>query len=202
MEFIESRLITLSKNGDQNAFREITEMYRDKIFRMASRILKGSVESDDVVQETFLRFYLSMNRFDESKSLSAWLYRIGKNVCLDILRKRRYDLPLDEPHDEEGLNRHERLPSYEPTPEAAVLQSESRALAAEMIDSLPEKYKPLFIGQYIHGMTLEEISRAVHLPVNTVKSRMNRGRSFLKRKWGSRLLLYITLFTVYIQFLG
>ena len=202
MEFIESRLITLSKNGDQNAFREITEMYRDKISRMASRILKGSVESDDVVQETFLRFYLSMNRFDESKSLSAWLYRIGKNVCLDMLRKRRTTVPLDESQDEEGLSPHERIPSREPTPEEAALRSESREMAAMMIDSLPEKFKPLFIGQYVHGMTLEEISQETGLPVNTVKSRMNRGRSFLKRKWGTRLLLYITLFAVYIQFLG
>lgn len=202
MEFIESRLITLSKNGDQNAFREITEMYRDKIARMASRILKGSIESDDVVQETFLRFYLNMNRFDESKSLSAWLYRIGKNVALDILRKRRATVPLDDTQDEEGLSRHERLPSREPTPEEAALQTESRELAAAMIDSLPEKFKPLFVGQYVHGLTLEEISRETGLPLNTVKSRMSRGRSFLKRKWGSRLLLYITLFSVYIQFLG
>ena len=202
MEYIEHRLIALSKNGDQSAFGEIVEMYRDKIFNMASRILKGSMESDDVVQETFIRFYLNIYRFDESKPLSAWLYRIGKNVCLDILRKRRTHLPLDEPQDEDGLRRHELIPCQYPTPEEAALQSESRTLVAEMIESLPQKFKPLFVGQYVHGMTLEEISRAVNLPVNTVKSRMSRGRSFLKRKWGTKLALYVTLFTLYAQVMG
>jgi len=201
MTYIESRLITLSKNGDHSAFREIVEMYRGKIFNMASRILKGSADSDDVVQETFLRFYLTMNRFDESRSLSSWLYRIGKNVCVDMLRKRKVVVPLDEPQEDERLQRHERIRCGEPTPEEAVLLSETRLLATEMIDSLPEKYKPLFIGQYLYDMTLEEISIAENLPLNTVKSRMNRGRNYLRRKWGHRLTLYLTIMMLYVQFI-
>lgn len=202
MELIERRYIHHFEQADHAAFGAIMEQYKDKIFRMASRILKGSAESDDVVQETFIRFYMNMYRYDESKSLSAWLYQIGKNVCRDMLRKRKATIPLDEQPGGEGLQRHEWVPDEHPTPEEAVLQSESREVVAEIIDSLPDKYKPLFVGQYMHGLSLEEISRSVNLPINTVKSRMNRGRSYLKRKWGTKLQLYFMLIVLFVPLIG
>ncbi|MBO9610983.1 MAG: sigma-70 family RNA polymerase sigma factor [Paenibacillaceae bacterium] len=202
LEFSERRLITMFQNGDQSALEVLMNKYKDNLVRMASRILQGNADSDDVVQETFIRFYLSINRFDESKSLSAWLYRIGKNVCLDILRKRKGTLPLDGASHDEALQRRETIASEEKTPEEAAITKENGQMVAAILDSLPDKYKPLFVSQYMHGMSLEEISQAEQLPLNTVKSRMNRGRSLLRRKWGKALVYYFMVLTLYIQLIG
>lgn len=202
MEFSERRLITMFQNGDQSVFEVLMNQYKDNLVRMASRILQGNADSDDVVQETFIRFYLSINRFDESKSLSAWLFRIGKNVCLDILRKRKITLPLDDSFHDEALQPRETIPSDEKTPEEVAISKENDRMVATILDSLPDKYKPLFIGQYMHGMSLEEISQSEQLPLNTVKSRMNRGRSLLRRKWGKTLIYYLMVLTLYVQLIG
>jgi len=193
MEYMERQLIMLSKNGDTSAFGQIFDLYREKIFRMASRMLKSKAESEDVVQETFIRLYLNLNRFDESKSFSTWLYTIGKNVCLDMIRKRRNNVSLDEMRDgDDGVDRYELLDAGLPGPEELAIRSETRTIVGKVIESLPEKYRQLFVGSYLKGMSLEELSLAHNLPLNTVKSRMNRGRSYVKRKWGKSLLALLT----------
>jgi RNA polymerase sigma-70 factor (ECF subfamily) len=193
----EAQLVNLSRQGDQIAFGKLMELYKDKIYYMAHRILRSKTECEDVVQETFLKVYLNLNRFDENKRFSTWIFHIGKNICLDLLRRRKTPpLPLDQPvvsRSDNQLSLHEVIPAADPTPEGEVIERELTTKISELIDKLPEKYKHIVYQRYVLDMSIEDIGRENNIPVNTVKSRIHRAKDFMKKRWGKTLLIYSLL---------
>lgn len=183
MNFVEARLVQLSRNGDRRAFEELVDMYKDKIYHLAYRMLGQSGESEDVVQETFLRVYLNLDRYDENQKFSTWIYRIATNLCIDRLRKRKPNYSLDaEMPDGEGSDWYSTLPSDQETPEEELVLSETQQQIRKAIETLPEKYKAVVILRYLHDMSLQEIGDVLKMPVTTVKTRVHRGREFLRKK--------------------
>jgi RNA polymerase sigma-70 factor (ECF subfamily) len=184
MQSIETRLARLAKTGDRGAFADLVELYKDRIYHLGYRMLGNRQEAEDVAQETFLRVYRSLERYDESMKFSTWIYRIGTNLSIDRLRKRRatYSLDADVAADGEGTDWYGMLASEEPTPEGRILLSETQHLIREAIDTLPKKYKSVVILKYLHDMSLQEISDVLDMPVTTVKTRVHRGREFLRKK--------------------
>ncbi|WP_200967736.1 sigma-70 family RNA polymerase sigma factor, partial [Insulibacter thermoxylanivorax] len=83
MDLYEARLAQLARNGDRLAFRELVDLYQNKIYHLAYRMLGNTHEAEDIVQETFLRVYTNLNGFDPSQKFSTWIYRIGANLCID-----------------------------------------------------------------------------------------------------------------------
>jgi RNA polymerase sigma-70 factor (ECF subfamily) len=185
---IEARWIKLARGGDRRAFAELVDLYKDKIFYLAYRMLSNRQEAEDAVQETFLRVFVNLERYDEAQKFSTWIFRIATNLCIDKLRKRKqtYSLDADLP-DGEGNDWHAMLEGNEPTPEKQVVVSETREQVREAIDSLPEKYKSVVILRYLHDMSLQEIGDVLDMPVTTVKTRVHRGREFLRGKLESIL---------------
>lgn len=182
---IEARLVRLAKTGDRAAFADLVELYKDKIFHLAYRMLGNRQEAEDIVQETFLRVFRSLDRYDEGLKFSTWIYRIGTNLSIDRLRKRRTTYSLDAdigPDGGDGTDWHSLLASEEATPEGRALLSETQRRIREAIDSLPEKYKSVVVLKYLHDMSLQEIGDVLDMPVTTVKTRVHRGREFLRAK--------------------
>jgi len=185
MHSIETRLARLAKAGDRGAFADLVELYKDKIYHLAFRMLGNRQEAEDVVQETFLRVYRSLERYDEEMKFSTWIYRIGTNLSIDRLRKRKtstYSLDADVGGDGEGTDWHAMLASEEPTPEGKILLSETQRRIRDAIESLPKKYKSVVVLKYLHDMSLQEIGDVLDMPVTTVKTRVHRGREFLRKK--------------------
>jgi len=184
MQSIETRLARLAKTGDRGAFADLVDLYKDKIYHLAYRMLGNRQEAEDVVQETFLRVYRSLERYDESMKFSTWIYRIGTNLSIDRLRKRKatYSLDAEVAPDGEGTDWHGMLASEEPTPEGQVLLSETQRRIREAIETLPKKYKSVVVLKYLHDMSLQEIGDVLDMPVTTVKTRVHRGREFLRKK--------------------
>ncbi|MDF2724716.1 MAG: sigW [Paenibacillus sp.] len=190
VNFVETRLAKLARNGDRRAFNELVDLYKDKMFHLAYRMLHNVQESEDIVQETFLRVYTNLNRYDETQKFSTWIYRIGTNLCIDRLRKRKATYSLDaEVNDSEGSDWYSMLTSNERTPEGELLLSEMQQQVRKAIDALPEKYKSVVILRYMHDMSLQEISDILDMPVTTVKTRVHRGREFLRERLGKDSLL-------------
>ena len=103
MKPLETRLARLARRGDQRAFAEIVDLYKDKLYHLAYRMTGNRQEAEDVVQEAFLRVYKNLDRYDENQKFSTWIYRIATNLCIDRLRKRRAIYSLDaESSDHEG----------------------------------------------------------------------------------------------------
>ncbi|GIP30541.1 ECF RNA polymerase sigma factor SigW [Paenibacillus sp. J23TS9] len=185
---IENRLTKLALKGDQRAFAEIVELYKDKIYHLAYRMLGNRHEAEDIVQETFLRVYKNLDRYDPNQKFSTWIYRIATNLCIDRLRKKKPTYSLDaEMNDQEGMDGYSMIPSDNRTPESETLLSETQEIIYQAIGSLPAKYKSVMILRYLQDLSLQEISDVLGMPVTTIKTRVHRGREFLRKKLEPKL---------------
>ncbi|MDB5054755.1 MAG: polymerase subunit sigma-24 [Bacilli bacterium] len=183
MNYVETRLAKLSREGDRRAFAELVELYKDKIYHLGYRMLNQRQEAEDVVQETFLRVYTNLNRYDENQKFSTWIYRIATNLCIDRLRKRKANYSLDaDMSDGEGMDWHATLASEQAGPETELILSETQQHIRDAIETLPDKYKTVVVLRYLHDLSLQEISDVLDMPVTTVKTRVHRGREFLRKK--------------------
>ncbi len=183
VDHFEARLVKLARKGDQGAFAELVDVYKDKIFHLAYRMLSNRHEAEDIVQETFLRVYKNFHRYDEKQKFSTWIYRIATNLCIDRLRKRKPSYYLDaEMNDQEGMDGYTLIPGDDRTPETEYLLSETQQTIHQAIEGLPAKYKSVIVLRYLQDLSLQEIGDVLDMPVTTVKTRVHRGREFLRKK--------------------
>ncbi len=183
MQSMESRLALLARKGDSRAFAELVNLYADKLYQLAFRLTGNRQEAEDVVQETFLRVYKHLDRYDETLKFSTWIYRIASNLCIDRLRKRRNVYSLDAQSGEhEDLDGYSMLPGDERTPESEVLLSETQQMVHRAIESLPLKYRTVVVLRYLQDLSLQEIAEVLDVPVTTVKTRVHRAREYMRRK--------------------
>ncbi|KIL37998.1 RNA polymerase subunit sigma-24 [Gordoniibacillus kamchatkensis] len=183
MHFVETRLAKLARAGDRDAFEELVQLYKDKIYHLAYRMLGNRQEAEDAVQETFLRVYMNLERYDEQQKFSTWIFRIGTNLCIDRLRKKKPNYSLDaELPEGEGGDWYSMLPSEDATPEDRVIVSETQRQIHRAIETMPDKYKSVVILKYLQDMSLQEIGEVLDMPVTTVKTRVHRGREFLRQQ--------------------
>lgn len=180
---LDTRLAKLARKGDQRAFAEIVELYKDKLYHLGYRMTGNRQEAEDVVQDTFLRVFRNLDRYDENQKFSTWIYRIATNLCIDRLRKRKSVYSLDaESGDHEGLDGYSMLPSDDRTPESELMLSETQRIIHEAMETLPPKYKSVMVLRYMQDLSLQEISDVLNMPVTTVKTRVHRGREFMRKK--------------------
>lgn len=181
MASIESSIVRAVLNGDSTAFANLVELYQEKLYQLAYRMLYNRQEAEDVVQETFLRVFKSLANYDESMKFSTWIYRIATNLCIDQLRKKRGNISLDaEVHDEDGIDGYAQLQSAEPLPEEELIMSEMQRSIQQAIQEMPVSYRSVTILKYLHDLSLQEISEILELPVSTIKTRLHRGREHLR----------------------
>lgn len=183
MDLTHARLAILAREGDRGAFAQLVDLYKGRLFHLAYRMLGNRQEAEDVVQDTFLRTYEHLGRYDPAHKFSTWIYRIATNLCIDRLRRRRQIYSLDaETTEGDGLDGYSMLRSDEPTAEQHVMVSERQRIILEALDSLPPKYKSAMALRYYQDLSLQEISEILNIPVATVKTRIHRGREYLRRK--------------------
>ncbi|AGT30592.1 RNA polymerase sigma factor SigW [Geobacillus genomosp. 3] len=182
--FIKKRIKAIRK-GDQNAYADLVDLYKDKIYRLCYRMLGNRHEAEDAAQEAFIRAYIHIDKYNPDMKFSTWLYRIATNLTIDKLRKRKPDVYLDEElNGTDGLTMQAQLPSREMSPEEAVESLELQETVQRAIEQLPEKYRSVLVLKYIEDLSLQEISEILELPVGTVKTRLHRGREALRRQLG------------------
>ncbi|WP_425436524.1 RNA polymerase sigma factor SigW [Paenibacillus herberti] len=185
---IEANLIRLALKGDQRAFAELVGMYQDKLYHLAYRMLYNRQEAEDAVQETFLRVFRNMERYDDSMKFSTWIYRITTNLSIDRLRRRKPGFSLDaELPEHDGLDGYSMFASEDTSPEEEVLLSETQHIIRNAIDTLPPKYKTVMVLRYLEDLSLQEIGDVMDMPVTTIKTRVHRGREFLRKKLEHKL---------------
>ncbi|UFJ40704.1 RNA polymerase sigma factor SigW [Brevibacillus humidisoli] len=183
MEFVEKRLTQRAKRGDRDAFAELVEIYKDKIFQLAYRMTGNRQEAEDIAQETFLRVFANLHTYDESYKFSTWIYRIATDLCIDRGRKKKPDFSLDQQVEgTEGLDWYSRLSSTDKTPEENLMTQELQDTVQGALSQLSPKYRSIMILRYIEDLTLQEISAVLQLPITTIKTRIHRGREALRNK--------------------
>ena len=183
MNMMEARLVSLARDGERDAFAELVDLYKGKLFHLAYRMLSNRQEAEDVVQDTFMRAYQHLDRYDAAHKFSTWIYRIATNLCIDRLRRKKAAYSLDaDVTDGDGLDGYSVLHANDPTPEQELILSERQKLVRRAMEALPVKYKSAMTLKYYQDLSLQEISDILDIPVSTVKTRIHRGRDYLRRK--------------------
>lgn len=183
MEDLIKKRIKQVLKGDQDAFGEIVELYKDKVFQICFRMLGNRHEAEDMAQEAFVRAYVNIKSFNINMKFSTWLYRIATNLCIDRLRKKKPDFYLDaEVAGSEGLDMYSQIAADTALPEEEVESLELQETIQAEILKLPEKYRTPIVLKYIEELSLKEISEILDLPVGTVKTRIHRGREALRNQ--------------------
>lgn len=181
-EIVKKRIRQVIK-GDQNAFGEIVEIYKDKVFQLCFRMVGNRHEAEDLAQEAFVRAYVNISSFNQNLKFSTWLYRIATNLCIDRLRKKKPDFYLDaEVAGTEGLTMYSQISSDTALPEKEVESLEIQEQIQLEISKLPEKYRSVIVLKYIEELSLNEISDILEIPLGTVKTRIHRGREALRHQ--------------------
>ncbi|WP_227940203.1 RNA polymerase sigma factor SigW [Alkalihalobacillus deserti] len=183
MDTIVKRLIWEVRKGNQQAFSEIVELYKDKVFQVAYRMVGNLHEAQDVAQEAFLRAFTNLDRFDIDRKFSTWIFRIATNVAIDRLRKKKPDYYLQEKvKGLDGLTYESQLASDEESLDDQVVSLERQEWVQTEINQLPPKYRTAIILKYIEDLSISEISDILDIPPSTVKTRIHRGREALRKR--------------------
>ncbi|WP_100374485.1 RNA polymerase sigma factor SigW [Bacillus sp. FJAT-45037] len=183
MEAIVKRIIHEVKQGDEQAFAELVELYKDKVYQVAYRMVGNAHEAQDVAQEAFLRAYTNLDRFDVNRKFSTWIFKIATNVAIDRLRKKKPDFYLqDSVNGSDHLTYESQLAAVEASPDEQVLTMELQEWVQDEINQLPPKYRIAIVLKYLEDLSLKEISEILDMPISTVKTRIHRGREALRKR--------------------
>src|SRR5215813_6916733 len=144
MELTDLAFVTKARAGDADAYRVLVERHSRALFRLAFRMTGNEQDAEDVVQESFLRAYRQLGKFDERASFGTWLYRIAVNCSLDFVRSRKRRNELAAPADTEMEDPILSLPSHDPTPDRMALSGEVRDRVAEAMTELSPSERTAF----------------------------------------------------------
>ncbi|HHY06665.1 MAG TPA: sigma-70 family RNA polymerase sigma factor [Clostridia bacterium] len=177
-------LVRRSKNNDLQAFEELICRYERKIYNIAYRMMGNYEDANDIAQEAFLRAFQALNGFRGDASFSTWLCRIVINLCRDELRKR-YRLSVESLDEEICLSEGEvkkQIPSSNPGPEEIYERQELQQRLQDLLMTLSPEFRLAIVLRDIQGFTYQEIAEQMECSMGTVKSRISRGRNYLKEK--------------------
>jgi len=181
----EAALIERAQQGDLEAFDQLVLRHRQEVFAVALRMLGDRDEAQDIAQDAFVRAYRGIGAFRREAKLSTWLVSITMNLCRNrrrwwARRRRLIVASLDEPLEyEEGALGHQVEDPGPRPPEVAQSRERQRQLAAALAQ-LDEPSRAVVVLRDVEGYAYEEIAQALHTPVGTVKSRLNRARLQLR----------------------
>ncbi len=178
----ERELIGLARGGSGAAFGEIMRRNNRQLFRTARGIMGTDWEAEEVVQDAYVRAFRALGAFREEAALGTWLTRIVINEAQGRLRARRETLPLSELDDKtmgDIILFPVGPPNADPERQAAI--GEIRIMLEGAIDALPAPFREVFILRQVEGLSVKETAHALSIEPETVKTRLYRARTRLRR---------------------
>jgi RNA polymerase sigma-70 factor, ECF subfamily len=176
----DSGLVAAFLGGEKRAFTELVERYHGRLVNFVYRTTGDRERSEDLVQETFIRVYRHLHRFDQTKKFSTWVYTIASNLAKNELRNRsRNPLVLFQAIRKSWEADHRPLEWEDNTyrPDDLFRKRHLRQLVEAAVAELPEHHRTVFILREMEGKTYEEIAEITGCNLGTVKSRLNRARN-------------------------
>ena len=172
--FTDEELISRFQNGDERAYVELVNRYKDRLLNFVFQFLGDIEQAEDVVQDTMLRLYEKKHYYKEIAKFSTWLYTIARNLANTELRKkkRRKTTYLSQLSKE----RQFEIPAIQDDVDQSIQNEFINDRIQSAISNLPEHFKVVIILRDIQELSYEEISNIVEVPLGTIKSRINRAR--------------------------
>jgi RNA polymerase sigma-70 factor, ECF subfamily len=185
----ERRLIEACQCGDREAFRELFEAHKDRVWTVALRFTGNESAARDVTQQVFLKLFTSIAGFRHESNFKTWLYRMVANECMDEFRKRRRLIPLDFFRPAPGAERDEDCGGaemndwrQEPLQEERLTRLEVSEAVLAALAQLKPKLRMAIVLKYFEDMSYEQMAEALGCSMGTVASRLNRGHKELARR--------------------
>jgi RNA polymerase sigma-70 factor (ECF subfamily) len=179
-ELSDNELVQLFIEGESFRFNELVQRYGPRLLNFIYRVIGDRERSEDLVQETFVRVYRHIKRFDQDKKFSTWVYTIASNLAKNELRNRTRNpliyfqsLVKEWEDDRRPLEFADR--SYRP--DDLFRKRYLRELVNQAVEQLPEHHKIVFVLRETEGKSYEEIAEITKCSLGTVKSRLNRARN-------------------------
>lgn len=169
---IDPSIVAMAAARDVAAFEQILSAFEQPIFRYVQRFVRQRQDAEDLTQEIFIKVYRHLSQFDQEKKFSVWLYAIATNTVYDWLRKKKRSQELLI-LDEEGVETIDTEQTY--------LSIEVHHDVTQALEKLQPIYKTALLLFYNDGFRYEEIADILHLPLNTVKTYLYRGKQQLKK---------------------
>lgn len=187
---LDQQLIADALKGDERAFSDFVRRWLPFVFASCARYLVDHAEAEDATQETFVKVWKHLKRFDSSKDVRGWLGEIAKNTALDMLKKKRA-IPFSSFENEEGINvLTETIPSSEPSPVVLVERSQLKAVLRKATAKLSPAFRQVLALYYEAGLNFREIAEKLGEPVHSIKSRHRRALIALRRLAGGGLAAF------------
>ncbi len=164
-------------NGEKDLYEIIVRRYNQRLFRICRSFMKDSDEIDDIMQEAYVRAYEHLHAFEKRSKFSTWLTRILINEAIGASRKKGKFTPLD---DAAQLS-HSSNPAHE------VMNRELKHILESAIESLPEKYRSVYVMREMEGMSTAETGDCLNISQVNVKVRLNRAKEMLRGTLGKAL---------------
>jgi RNA polymerase sigma-70 factor (ECF subfamily) len=174
---IEAIWLLQAQNGDNQAFSSLLEKYQKPVYNLCYRMLGNAEDAEDAAQETFLRAFKSLKRYDNSRPFSTWVLSIAAHYCIDQIRRQRQvaisieDLPVPD------------VPDPAPGLETGLGRKEEQRRVRALLDKLEATDRAAVIMYYWYDFSYEEICQALSLSLSAVKSRLHRARRAMSQQW-------------------
>jgi RNA polymerase sigma-70 factor, ECF subfamily len=179
-EFTDEQLIAKFQDGNEGAYTQLVERYKERLFNFIYRFLYDIDKAEDILQDTFIKLYTHKHSYREIAKFSTWLYTIAGNLAKTELRKlkrrKTYSVSDLSRYDQEFII---KSPDGSAEVDAEAITVEKKIQYA--LNQLPKDFKTIIILRDIQELSYEDISRIVDVPIGTVKSRINRGRLKLQK---------------------
>jgi RNA polymerase sigma factor (sigma-70 family) len=175
------QLVAKARSGDERAYRTLLQKYERAVFSICLRMVRNRDEASDLSQESFIKVFNSLDRYNPEFAFSSWLFKITSNLCIDYLRKRRIaTFAMDDPIDGDKGEIQRQYVAPGPTPEETYIRGEKVRRLEEAIAALPEHYRIMLVLRHQEDLSYEEIADTLAIPLGTVKARIHRAREMLK----------------------
>ncbi len=191
---LDQELVRESLAGDLQAFQALVERHQQAVFRILYRLLKNKQEAEDMAQETFLRCYRHLNKYDQARPFAPWLYRVATNLALSRMRRQAKQQSIPWENCDHRVTETQTAsqgghaanlpvvegPSRSLDPEASWEREETRAEVARALKSLKPQDRLIIILRYFEELSYDEISYIMHARRNSIEVRLFRARQKLR----------------------
>ncbi|MGX5687900.1 RNA polymerase sigma factor [Arcticibacter tournemirensis] len=172
-------LVIRAKEGDQKAYADLMQRYKDSIYFMALKMVNNKDDAMDLTIETFAKAFENIEKYKPDFAFSTWLFRIATNNSIDFIRKKRINMVSIHTLTDDGEERQLEIKSDVLNPEEKSIKKQQSEAIKLIVDKLPLRYRTLIMLRYFDELSYEEIAQQLDLPLGTVKAQLFRARDLM-----------------------
>jgi RNA polymerase sigma-70 factor (ECF subfamily) len=172
-------LVQLAIKGDEKAYAELLERYKDAIYYMLLKMVNNKNDAEDLTIEAFGKAFKNIEQYTPNYAFSTWLFKIATNNCIDFIRKKKANVISIDNEDESSEVSPPSLQSNTLDPEKDMIKNQKVKLMRSVVHKLKPRYRKLVELRYFKEYSYEEIAQELNLPLGTVKAQLFRARELL-----------------------